>query len=203
MPVQHFGQVWLKRLTPLLGVVALSSGCSRPAPAAGSPAPVSASATAVTTVRPARQTLALTIEQPGRVEAFEQTPLYAKIAGYVKEVRVEIGNRVRKGDLLAELDVPEMAEELRQKQGLVTQARLEIHQAESALEVAKASLKTAESLILEAAAARKKAEAGAQRWKSECTRMEGLARDGVIDVQTRDETRNQCRAAEAALEEAD
>ena len=148
-------------------------------------------------MRPARQTLALTIEQPGRVEAFEQTPMYAKIAGYVKEVRVEIGNRVHKGDLLAELDVPEMAEDLLQKQGLVTQARLEIRQAESALEVAKASLKTAESLTLEAAAA-KKAEAGAQRWKSECARMEGLARDGVIDVQTRDETRNQCRAAEAA-----
>src|SRR5437867_3555263 len=113
-------------VTAVAGIVvlasALSSGCGHPAPAAGSvptasSAAVSASATPVTTVRPARQNLALTVEQPGRVEAFEQTPLYAKIAGYVKEVRVEIGTEVRKGDLLAELDVPEMAEELRQKQG--------------------------------------------------------------------------------------
>lgn len=199
-------------VTAVAGVVVLASafasGCGHQAPAAGtvpaaSPATISASATAVTTVLPTRQNLALTVEQPGRVEAFEQTPLYAKIAGYVKEVRVEIGSRVRKGDLLAELDVPEMVEELRQKQGWVTQSRLEIRQSESALEVAKASVTTAESLTLEARAARKKAEASAHRWKSECDRMEALARDGVIDVQTRDETRNQCRAAEAALEEAD
>jgi len=187
---------------------ALSSGCGRQAPAAGSlpaesPASVAAASTVVKTEQPSRRTLALTVEQPGRVEAFEQTPLYAKIAGYVKEVRVEIGARVRKGEVLAELDVPEMVEDVRQKQGMVTQSRLEIQQAESALEVAKASLKTAESLTNEARAGRKKAEANAQRWKSECDRMEVLVRDGVIDVQTRDETRNQYRAAEAALEEAD
>jgi RND family efflux transporter MFP subunit len=147
--------------------------------------------------------LTLTVEQPGRVEAFEQTPVYAKIAGYVRAVRVEIGSRVRQGDLLAQLDVPEMVEELRQKEGLVTQARLEIRQAESALRVSEASLATAVSLAREAQAGRKKAEANAQRWKSECARMEGLVKDRVIDAQSRDETRNQCRAAEAALEEAD
>src|SRR4029077_3966597 len=130
-------------LNALASVAALTStlacGCGRRAPAAGampaaSPAMVSATATVVATSRPARQNLAMTVEQPGRVEAFEQTPLFAKISGYVKEVRVEIGSRVRKGDVLAELDVPEMVEDLTQKHGMVTQSRLEIRQTESALE---------------------------------------------------------------------
>jgi RND family efflux transporter MFP subunit len=157
----------------------------------------------VAAARPLCQTLAVTVEQPGRVEAFEQTPVFAKIPGYVKAVHVEIGSRVRQGDLLAELDVPEMVEELHQKQGLVTQARLEIRQSESALKVAVASLATAEAQAREAQAGHKKAEANALRWKSECARIEALVNDRVVDAQTRDETRNQCRAAEAALEEAD
>src|SRR5207244_9865338 len=54
----------------------------------------------------------------------------------------------------------------------------------------------------EAQAGKKKAEANFQRWKSEAARMDALVTDRVIDPQSRDETRNQFRAAEAALEEA-
>src|SRR5262245_58437509 len=42
---------------------------------------------AVTVVHPARKTLTRTTTQPGRIEAFEQTPIYAKIEGYVRKTR--------------------------------------------------------------------------------------------------------------------
>src|SRR5262249_51703585 len=143
----------------VVGLLAvLSAGCGPQPSGAAAPTAGPIAAAEVTVATPKRQSLTVTVEQPGRVEAFEQTPVYAKIAGYVRDVRVEVGGRVKKGDLLAELDVPEMVEDLRHKQGQVTQAKLEISQAESAVRVAGASVTTAESLAHEAQAGKKKAE---------------------------------------------
>src|SRR5947199_9024800 len=120
-------RVW--RLLPLLGagvltaLAALSAGCGRQATEAAPIATGPPAAPELATATPRRQALTLTVEQPGRVEAFEQTPVYAKIAGYVKDVRVEVGSRVKKGDPLAERDVPEPVEDLHHRQGVVTQAR--------------------------------------------------------------------------------
>src|SRR5262245_49844572 len=55
------------------------------------------------------------IEVAGVVEASEQAKLYARIAGIVQKVHVDIGDRVKKGQVLAELFVPEIEAELRQK----------------------------------------------------------------------------------------
>jgi RND family efflux transporter MFP subunit len=188
------------RLLPLLllGLAAGASGCNHKSEASAAPTP--AAKPTVTTVHPERRTLRHTIEQPGTVEAFEQAPLYAKISGYVKAVNVNIGARVRKGDVLAELSVPEMEEELKQKEALVAQARIEIKQAEQALRVAAANLETARSLVREALANHKRARAEHERWESEYARVQKLVQKRVIDEQTRDETRNQFKAAEAALD---
>src|SRR5579871_1934310 len=76
-----------------------SIGCNRPIAEAGSDAPPVVPM--VKTARPERMTFHRVIEQPARVEAFEETPIYAKIPGYVQEVRVEVaGTRVRKDELL-------------------------------------------------------------------------------------------------------
>jgi multidrug efflux pump subunit AcrA (membrane-fusion protein) len=156
---------------------------------------------AVTIAQPRRQNLARKVEQPARVEAFEQTPVHVKIPGFVEKVHVEIGSRVKKGDLLAELWVPEMKEELKHKAGLVAQGRIDITLAQRALKVAQASARTAESLVVEARASRKRAEASYDRWKSEAARMQQLVRDKVIADQSRDEVVNQFKAAEAARDE--
>jgi HlyD family secretion protein len=155
----------------------------------------------VQTEHPTTKTLHREIEQPARIEPFEQTPIQAKIAGFVDKVNVEIGSRVRKGDVLAELRVPEMEEELKLKTGLVAQAHLDITLAEKALRVAAAGCKTAAALVEEARAGRKRAEATLARWKSESARMTAMVRDRVLDVQSGEETVNQMRAAEAALDE--
>jgi HlyD family secretion protein len=142
------------------------------------------------------------VDQPGRIEAFEQAPIYAKIPGYVQKVNVDIGSRVRKGDLLAELWVPEVVEQVRQKETLVTQARIAIDQAEKTLAVNRASVDTSRSLLNEAIASRKRAASAFDRWKSESGRMTELVRNKVIDTQTGEETANQFRVASATLEEA-
>jgi RND family efflux transporter MFP subunit len=46
---------------------------------------------------------------PGDVQAFTNAPIYAQVSGYVKKWYVDIGGRVKKGQLLAELDTPDIA----------------------------------------------------------------------------------------------
>ncbi len=102
----------------------------------------------VTTVKPQRKLLERRCEQPGEIVAFEETPLYAKVAGYVQSVNVDIGDKIKKGQTLAVLAVPELVEELKQKAALVTQAQSQIAQANAAVEVARAMIETAEAKVV-------------------------------------------------------
>jgi RND family efflux transporter MFP subunit len=54
------------------------------------------------------------IELPGNTEAFTDTPIYARTSGYVKAWYVDIGARVRQGQLLAVIETPELDQQLRQ-----------------------------------------------------------------------------------------
>ena len=105
-----------------LGVVALS-GCSRPSAVASVPATANPPQPAMELVQPERATLRRSIEQPSSIQAFEQAPIYSKIAGYVRKWNVDLGDRVKAGDILAELAVPELVEELKQKKALVVLAQ--------------------------------------------------------------------------------
>jgi membrane fusion protein, multidrug efflux system len=98
-----------------------------------------------------------TLGLPGEVRAWSQATLYSKVAGYVREVLVDKGTRVKKGDLLARLESPEtdqqvlgaradvqlktvQAERARKlrPQGFIAQQDLD--NAESALQVSRATL---------------------------------------------------------------
>ena len=50
-----------------------------------------------------------TLNLPGDVQAFTNAPIYAQVSGYVRKWYVDIGARVKKGQLLAELDIPDIA----------------------------------------------------------------------------------------------
>ena len=54
------------------------------------------------------------IELPGNTEAFTDTPIYSRTNGYVKAWYVDIGARVRQGQLLAVIETPELDQQLRQ-----------------------------------------------------------------------------------------
>jgi len=60
---------------------------------------------------------------PGTVEAFQQASIYARTNGYVKKWNVDIGDLVHEGDLLAEIDTPEVDQELSQAKATAEQAK--------------------------------------------------------------------------------
>ena len=55
-----------------------------------------------------------TFELPGRLEAYTQAQIYARVSGYVKEWKVDIGTPVKAGDLLAEIDAPDLDQQIMQ-----------------------------------------------------------------------------------------
>ena len=54
------------------------------------------------------------LELPGRLEAFIRAPIYARVPGYLKSWKYDIGARVKAGDVLAEIDTPDLDQQLAQ-----------------------------------------------------------------------------------------
>lgn len=75
--------------------------------------PVSAGP-AVQIMKPQRRDLERSITIPGNISPWYQTTLYAKVPGYVKWVGVDKGDVVKKGQLVAEIDAPEIEDQYRQ-----------------------------------------------------------------------------------------
>src|SRR5262249_52467074 len=152
--------------------------------------------------KPVRKTLKLTTTQPGRIEAFEEAPLYAKLAGYVQDVLVDIGDSVQKDQLLVKLSIPEMLDEVKQMEAQVANADAEIAQAAAAVKAAEAALDVARAKVAEAGAGVGRASGEYERWQAEYRRIKELASKGSVTEKLVDETQNQLRASEAARQQA-
>jgi RND family efflux transporter MFP subunit len=177
---------FLRTLAATAGValVSVAVGCNQPSggtPEQGGQA-ASAAPLAVKVVHPAKTDVRRRIERPGyNIEAYERTLVYAKIPGYVRSwnEKADMGDHVRKDDILAELSIPEMDVELLQKKAAVRQAGAEIKQAE---------------------AAKLKADAELVRARSQYERLNRLT--AVLDKDQREEYRLGFEAAQAAVAKA-
>ena len=172
-----------------------SSACAR---AAG---PADGAAVRVTAARPARKTLRLVTAQPGQIQAFEWTPLFAKLPGYVQEVHFDIGDRVEQNRPLANLWIPELEDDARQKTAQLAQAKAAVEQAAAAIRNAEAAVRTAEAGVREARAGTIRAQGRYRRWNSEFRRVSQLATSGSLDRKVADETEDELAAADATRAE--
>jgi RND family efflux transporter MFP subunit len=68
---------------------------------------------------------------PGTIEAFAQANLYARASGYIAKRTVDIGSRVKSGDLLVEIAAPEIDHQIAQAEGTLTQLRASLQQAQA------------------------------------------------------------------------
>jgi RND family efflux transporter MFP subunit len=94
----------------------------------------------VTVIHPQRSKPSSELALPGMIQAFSQSPVFARVNGYVRTWYVDIGARVTKGQLLAEIDAPEVDQEL-------NQARAVLKQAETSLALAKVTTPRYQELI--------------------------------------------------------
>ncbi len=84
----------------------------------------------VSVVRPQATGQAQQVVLPGNMQAYVDTPVWARASGYIKAWHVDIGTRVKRGQLLAEIEAPEVEQQLQQaKENLATsQANLKLSQ---------------------------------------------------------------------------
>lgn len=190
-------------LVPLILTVAFT-GCDRTTSAPSSTTAASSAPTVlkVATVKPIKTTLKRITEQPGRVEAFETAPLFAKVPGYVEKVHVDIGDKVEAGQVLVELYVPELQDELKQELALQAKAQAEVVLALAAVGAAEASEATAKAGVAEAQAGIERAEAWLAKSQDEFKRFEELGRTEAVTPLLIVEKQSALRAAEAARREA-
>jgi membrane fusion protein, multidrug efflux system len=82
----------------------------------------------VSVIHPKRTAAQIQLELPGNVTAFEEAPIYARVSGYLNKWYTDIGTRVVQGQLLAEIETPELDQELNQANAAlaVANANLEI-----------------------------------------------------------------------------
>src|SRR5882762_8544749 len=82
---------------------------------------------------PRRATVVQRLQTNATLEAFEETDIFAKVSGYLSDVRIDIGNHVKAGQVLAVIDVPEMKQEL-------AEAKAQLASKQSSLESARRQL---------------------------------------------------------------
>ena len=78
---------------------------------------------AVGVVQPTRSANKSTLDLPGRLEAFTRAPIYARVAGFLKAYSVDIGSNVKAGQLLAEIEAPDLDQQLLQAKAALASAQ--------------------------------------------------------------------------------
>jgi len=138
----------------------------------------------VSVARPKLGAMSSEVVLPGSIQAFIDAPVYARASGYLKAWHTDIGARVKAGQVLAEIDAPELDQQVTQALGAVDQARAAVEQASANLEQGKANAELA---------------------RVTATRWSNLAGKGVVSRQDNDTYQAQYQAQTAnvqALEKA-
>ncbi len=92
---------------------------------------LAADAPAVRVATPTRGDVHRFVTQPGIIRPLQQATLYAKVPGYLKSIAVDKGDTVKAGDVLAQIEVPELQAELLAQQAQIAKADAEVARAQS------------------------------------------------------------------------
>ena len=116
---------------------------------------------------------------PGNIQAITEAPVLARATGYIRKRYVDSGDRVAAGQVLAEIEAPELTQQIKQAQATIDQANSTVQQAQAAL--------------LQGRANENLAKVTADRWNNLLTR-------GVVSRQDRDTYQAQYESRAAALD---
>src|SRR6201995_5244688 len=96
--------------------------------------------TSVAVVLPDPAALQATIDLPGRLEAYNRAPIFARVSGYLKNWSADIGARVKAGDVIAEIEAPDLDQQL-------LQARADLASAQASAKLSEATLNRRKTLV--------------------------------------------------------
>jgi len=106
------------------------------------------------------------LDLPGDMQALVDAPIFARVDGYLRVRRVDYGDRVKAGQVLAEIDTPELDQQIRQARATLTQSQSVLREVQADLDLSHANLKLAKLTV--------------DRWRR-------LAKGGVVARQEADQ----------------
>lgn len=159
------------------------------------PAEQAAEVRRVHVVTPGRSA-SVNLTLPANIDAFQTTLIYSRVSGYLLRWYADIGQSVKAGQKLAEIDTPELDQELEQARAILAQGRAEI-------ESARAELKQAQAAVYQADADIARAKANLEYARSVRRRAESLIPSHAISEVDLDETRRDADARQAEVAAAD
>lgn len=158
----------------------------------------------VTTIRPQRDpSFLLKIRELAYVEPYYEDDLLSQVAGRVKYIQKDIGDPVSQGEVLVEIDAPDIVQEVALKEATVQQRQKDEELARKKVEIAQAAVAVAETdkplkeALLGQAAARR--DFSWKRWH----RYQGVARDRGVDELLVEEMERDYQAAKCATDAAE
>ena len=89
---------------------------------------------------PSGRALNPTIDLPGRLEAYSRAPIFARVSGYLKSWSADIGARVKAGQVIAEIEAPDLDQQL-------LQARADLVSQQSSARLSEATLNRRKTLV--------------------------------------------------------
>src|SRR6201986_237601 len=89
---------------------------------------------------PDAKALSPTIDLPGRLEAYYRAPIFARVSGYLKSWNADIGARVKAGQVIAEIEAPDLDQQL-------LQARADLASAQASAKLSEATLNRRKTLV--------------------------------------------------------
>jgi RND family efflux transporter MFP subunit len=95
---------------------------------------------AVNVTRPHRAPTVVKIDLPGTLRPWQEVSIFARTTGYLKKYNVDISNEIEAGKVMAEIDTPEVNEELAQSQAALLQAKASVIRTSADRDLAKSTL---------------------------------------------------------------
>jgi multidrug efflux pump subunit AcrA (membrane-fusion protein) len=157
----------------------------------------------VKVIRPKRDpALQVTVQQLASVEAFFQANLRARASGVVRAVHKDIGDRVRQGEVLIDIAVPDLEQDVAQRESIVAQRQQELRVAQANLKSALALQEVARATIQQRQTEVSAAQATTDLRRKRLERYRALATREAIGPDVVDEQERDFYAAQAAWEAA-
>ena len=148
-------------------------------------------------IYPELRKISRVVGQPSFVQSYERTSIYPKVTAYIQKWNVDIGDKVQKGDVLADLFVPELREQWQTEKATVQLDKEKVSLALKMVKVAEAEVKEAEWRLAETQRILDDYKAAVDRWQIQDERLAREVKRTVVDPQILTETQHQHRAAVA------
>jgi membrane fusion protein, multidrug efflux system len=146
--------------------------------------------------RPLRKDLDVKLAFTADVLPAKQVAIFSKVSGYIKRLGADLGDFVREGQLLVEIEAPELSAAVEQARAALTTAEANLKVAESNVESARANAVNQEANLV-------KARAVADNDSRNAARLEDLHTRGLIAAMDRDNAQTNSASSQASLKAAD